>query len=206
MGAGRLRAVQAAEGVGVVHLNPKPVLRGARYEVGPIRVDLDRLAKAAEVKWFDDFDENTVEYMADVWHDVRQAALDKGASEDEATEAGVKAEGEAQREAWQTGADAFYKMVRRVATPHHLDVDGSCESQFEFKPACGYTWKDVADAIRRTINGVGYGHYGSVEELFEARSVKGYRALVEDVILDIFDWPDVYEARKASSIFESYLR
>ena len=89
-----------------------------------------------------------------------------------------------------------YKKIRGKPVGDH---------PFELRIHPVKSWNASADAIRETINGVGYFHFSSLREFLDSGPYTARQAVLEHLGY-IKDYPAVYGSKSAQGIYDSYFR
>lgn len=194
----------------------KPMRRGRRHLRGwePRKnavVTVDELAEIFELPPWEDVQENTWEYVADAGNYGYREAIEDDADEDDAEEAREKAEAEAQDEVYGQWYDGVTSAAEQLFEEHELDLIPKRKDKFshEFEVAPREKgqkgWRKAAEAIRETINGVGYFRFESLQELLDSGPYTAREAVLSHLHV-INDYPAVYGTTSAVRIYESALR
>jgi hypothetical protein len=166
--------------------------------------NIDQLAKLFGLPDWDEVDERNVDYRFEAGSYAEREAREDGATEEEAEEAGLKAEQEAQDEVyrnWHSGVEA---AAEDLFNAHGLALIGRGKAEpwyYEYKIAPERSWKDAAGKIMDTINGVGYFYFNSLREFLDSGPYTARQAVLEHLGY-ISDYPEVYGSSSARSIYE----
>lgn len=176
----------------------------------PAILDVDRLADLLGLSKWDDIYELNLDYIAEAGCDGRAEATKEGASEDDADNAASEAEERAADEIytnWNRGvmaaADTLFDRHGLELVPVVRKGETGLPYRYRVKPK--ESWKDAAEHLRQTINGVGMFHYDSVKEFVHCAS-----ETVRGTVLTHLHWikrhPHVYGDFSAERIYERVWR
>lgn len=153
----------------------------------------------------------TSEKWLDDWDKISDGLWNPELSEEE----NQKYEEEARDEAYSAYEQAVLQVAEHVFGEHELALnikwgEHSCRDEkkrwqtrryvkgYKVTPKATHTWQDCANAIRETINGVGYFHFASTKE-FCLSGPYTFREAVLSHLHYVPRWYDVYEGGKAAS-------
>lgn len=178
-----------------------------------IKIDLNRVAKLLDLTPYDDLRENNIDYLGDAQMAGREEALKDGATEADAEQAGYKAEEAAEAELYHNWHGAIERAAEELFGAHHLYLMPRRKGErypFEYylrpiRNATKKTWEDAAEAIRRTISGVGTFEFANLQEFLSSGPWTARQA-VEKHLHWIAYYPDVYGTASAQRIFEASFR
>jgi len=164
-------------------------------------VTFDDLCKLLKVR--------TSEKWMEDWYSVSDSYWSPEATEEE----NQKAEEEAEAEQWKAYEDAVMAVAEKLFGEHHLTLIPVWKThkkhryveKYRIQPAGSKTWKDAAEEVRQTINGVGYFHFGSLREL-QLSGPYTTREVVLCHLGTIPRWQEVYEGGTAAGLVDRELR
>lgn len=170
-------------------------------------LDVDQLANLLGVKPLNDIDyeSGNYGYFIDMF---KREALDDGMSEDDAQSyAEEKAQAEEQAEvdkAFLEYKDAIDHVAEKLFNEHGLDLTWNAK-KFVYKIAPQKDWKDAADKIRMTINGVGRFEFSSLKEFLDSGPYTAREAVLSHLGW-IPQWIAVYEGGTAAGMVDRRMR
>jgi hypothetical protein len=173
--------------------------------------DIDQLAALFELPSYDDIHENNLDYIWEAGdYAVREAQEEEDGELDESDVEEIRegAENAADREIFAQWYSGVTSAAERLFEEHALELvpKGRDKYSHEFKilPATKGVqgWRNAADAIRETINGVGYFHFNTLKEFLDSGPYSAKEAVLEHLHV-IADYPKVYGSRSARSIYDS---
>lgn len=176
-----------------------PKKRTNRWGVNAF-VTFDAICKLLKVrnseKWMDDWFKISDSYYNPEWTE----------------EENQKAEAEAEAEQWKNYQDAVMSVAERLFGEHHLSLIPVWKGRkhrhiekYRIQPADTKTWKDAAEEVRQTINGVGYFHFTTLKELQDSGPYTP-REVVLNHLHYIPRWQEVYEGGTAAGLVDRELR
>ena len=124
---------------------------------------------------------------------VYTEALDAGSTEEKAEELAQEAESDELGEYWEKYENAVVSIADSLFSKHNLTLTriNSKKNGITYKVMPVNNWRNSADCIRETINGVGYFHFDSLKELLTSGPYTPKEAVLEHL-----DWikyyPSVY--------------
>lgn len=158
------------------------------------------LAELLKLPAFDSIDGLNFDYYVEQGAWAYRYAIDKGASEDAAEAARDEAESEAHEEVFDKWEDGVMNAAETLFDAHGLKLV-QVKSTGKYRVLPVKSWREAADAIRETINGVGYFHFANVTEF--ARSIPtSVRGVAISHLHWIADYPEVYGTDSARRIFD----
>lgn len=158
-------------------------------------LNIDELAEMFKLMPWDKIDEANLDYY---WECAKGI---------EGEEEQNKAQDEARDELFYQWYDAVLHAAETLFDRHELRLvpRKKGERSYEYIVLPKTTWRAAAEAIRETINGVGYFHFNSVKEfcLSIPTNVRG-------VVIDHLHWltrqPAVYGDTSAERLYEQHWR
>jgi hypothetical protein len=175
------------------------------------KLDMDRICRLLKV---DTLDQRTE------WLERHACGSLWGtASEDWTEEQNMAYELEQMTEASNAYVDAVMHVMHDCLDKHGLELvavppkskralrtwDPDRSWEYRVQPTPGRTWRDVADNVRRTINGVGMFVFDTTREFLDSGPYTAREAVLQHLGW-IPDWYDVYEGRKVATLVEGRLR
>jgi len=165
------------------------------------KINMDRICSLLGVDSLSDFDEKLMLNDSGVYGYAYDEAIGEGKSEEEAQQAGMDAEAEEAGEASDKYYDAVMSVAEDLMSKHDLSLEPvkvkgkEVDRPWEYRvvPASGKTWSDALTCIRLTINGVGFFHFDSNQQLADSIPCS-IREAVLTHLHRIKDWWDVYES------------
>ena len=112
-----------------------------------------------------------------------------------------KIEEEVSNRVFKLYVNAAEEALNHVLGQHHLNAE-YFEGNWLVKPESGKTWKDAAEQIMETMNGVGMFYAPSLKEFYEQTSVKSFKELVMTHIHWAAYYPELYGTARIERIFE----
>jgi hypothetical protein len=100
---------------------------------------------------------------------ARKEALENGATEDEANEAGITAEEQEMDEYFNKMFNSIEETAETFFGYHGLTLvknSGKNTGTFTLKPV--KSWEHAANEIRNTVNGIGYFYFASLKEFLDS--------------------------------------
>jgi hypothetical protein len=167
-------------------------------------VTIDELASDFDLPSWEDIDELNIDYTLEAGSYAHREAIEEGATEEEAEEAALKAQDEASAEIYRNWHDGVERAAEELFGEHGLELvgRGKKEPYYEYKVIPKESWRDAADRIRETVNGVGYFHFNDLQEFLDSGPYTPRQAVLSHLHLTK-DYPAVYGTPSARSIFES---
>jgi len=158
------------------------------------KINIDELAEMFRLISWDKLDDYNVDYYLESARGVE--------GEDEQN----KAQDEARDELFHKWYDAVLHVSEILFDRHELRlVPRKGNRPYEYVVLPKTTWRAAAEAIRNTINGVGYFHFNSVKE-FCLSIPTSVRGVVIGHLHWIKDQPAVYGDTSAERLYENYSR
>lgn len=153
-------------------------------------LDVSQLAKLLDLPSWEDIDELNMDYY---WE-----CVDRDASEEEAMEQEFAARDEVERQ-WR---NAVMHAAEQLLGEHGLELQGGT---WEYQLVPTVSWRDAANQIRQTINGVGYFHFGTLAEFLESGPYTAREAVLSHLGY-VSRYPEVYGTSSARSLYEASWR
>lgn len=158
------------------------------------KIDIDRIVKLFGFPEWNDIDERNSDYY---WEAAR------GAEDPEA------AERAAQDELYGNWYNAVTGVAERLFEEHGLELDpvrvAKSKRPYEFKVVPKKDWKDAANKIRETINGVGDFHFNNLREFLDSGPYTAQQAVLSHLGY-VADHPRVYGSGSARSMYDAAIR
>lgn len=190
---------------GAAHATKKDAAKGSD------RRNIDQLAAMFDLPPWDDIDELNRENIWIPGNQAYESAIEEGESEDVAEKARERAEERAGEEIYNTWYDAVERAAEELFGKHHLELvqtgrQGTPKRRYEFKIVPKVSWRDAAEKIRQTADGVGYAYVGNdVNEFLKLGPWTPRQAVLEHLGV-IADYPEVYGSHSARQIYEVAFR
>lgn len=172
-------------------------------------INVDTLAAMFKLPSWDKTDECNIEYIWETGQYAYSEALKEGKSEAEAEESREEAERIESEDMFHKWHRAVTVAVGQMFEKHGLALKPRRKGEaypFEYKIVALAGWKDAADKIIDTINGVGYFHFGTVRDFISSGPYRTARQAVLHHVGWIPDHAEVYGTSSARMIYETYLR
>ena len=157
---------------------------------------------------FDALDDDSMDYRFEAGQHAYEEALRRGLDEDAAETARDYAEEEISRDLFSQWHGAVMQAAERLFDAHGLKLVPvhprhlQC-TQFKVLPTT--TWKNAANEIRKTINGVGMFYFASVREFCNAMPDTP-RGTALTHLHWLVEYPRVYGTTTARSMYERAFR
>jgi len=172
-------------------------------------ININVLAEELDLPDWDSVDEANRDYYDDAGRAAYDAFMedaeyaDEQADESQAEEVWQNAEWEAQKEVFAQWHHAVLRAAEDLFEKHELELvpRGKDDLPYEFKIKPLKSWKDAADQIRETINGVGYFHFYTLKEFLDSGPYTPRQAVLGHLHY-IKDYPEVYGTYSARSLYE----
>lgn len=137
---------------------------------------------------------------------AEKEARSGGASEEDAEQAGYKAEETVQNEVYGQWHNAVESTAEKLLDEHGLKLvpkkpSKGAKRPYEYTISPETSWNDAASKIRETINGVGYFHFDSTKEFLDSGPWTAREGVLEHLHW-IKRWPDVYGEGSARGMYE----
>lgn len=169
---------------------------------------IDDLAKMFELPSYESIEEYNLDYISETWSAAYKEAKEQGASEQEAERAAEEAQEEATIDLYRAWHRAVLSAVEPLFRDHGLALTprgGRERLSYEFKVTPLTSWKDAADRIRETINGVGYFYFKDLDEFLDSGPYTARQAVLAHLGW-IASAPEVYGEPSARSRYEQAWR
>jgi hypothetical protein len=166
---------------------------GSGKKTSSTKIDLERISKMFGLPEWNDLDERNGHYY---WEAAR------GAEDPEA------AEQEAREDLYRNWHDAVTGVAERLFGTHGLEIEPVRKSErtpFEYKIVPKVDWKDAANKIRETLNGIGYHHYSSLKEFLDSGPYTAQQAVLSH-LGTMSEYPAVYGGQSARSLYDAAMR
>jgi len=163
------------------------------------KVTLDDLAKLIGASDFDKLYESNSDYA---WDAGRAAVPDDWDGEITDSPDFQEAEEAANSALWKAWQKSVLAVIEPLFDEHKLDLAEIDSYNYKIVPKT--TWEVAADAIRRTINGVGYFEFSSLREFLSSGPYTARQAVLLH-LGSIPDWTEVYEGGSTKHAFEREL-
>lgn len=157
---------------------------------------------------YDTLDDDSMDYRYEVGQSAYEEALKRGMDEDAAEQAREYAEEEISRDLFYQWHGAVLKAADHLFDAHGMKLvpvrprDRYC-TQFKILPTT--TWKNAANEVRKTINGVGEFYYASVRAFCDAMPDTP-RGTALTHLHWLVEYPRVYGTTTARSMYERAFR
>ena len=164
------------------------------------KTDVSALATLFDLPQWDDVDERNMDYY---WDAARGAGADE--EDEEARErAEEKARDEVRDDLYNNWYDAVHRVAEDLFGEHGLELApvGKGKRTYELKIVPKTNWKDAADKIRETVNGVGYFHFNNLKEFLDSGPYTAQQAVLEHIGY-IRRYPEVYGSTSPQRMYES---
>lgn len=176
----------------------KSKVKAQRKEV----VNIDQLAEMFNLPSSEEAIEHNETYIGEAGAVAYRQAIEDGEDEDKADELSMKAQEEAETEIfghWHGGVEA---AATELFEAHKLTLvpSGKGRYPYQYRVEPMLSWLEAANAIRTTINGVGYFEFHSVNEFLRSGPYTSRQAVLNHLGA-IRDYPAVYGTSSARSIY-----
>lgn len=174
------------------------------YNRKRIRMELDEVAKLLGLPDSEDIFDRMMDadIGGDAYSYTKNEALKEGRSEEDAEKAAQEAETEVRDEYHTKWQNAVVSAFESLCKHHNL----TCTHKgYEVIVTPKTTWTDVLKPLIETINGVGYFHFGSVQEFLYHGPYKTYEGVATHLGW-IKDYPAVYGDASAQTMYERAMR
>ena len=171
-------------------------------------VSYDDLAEMFGIDSLGDLHEANWEYVAGQGDHAYEHVLAEGESEEEAEEEAEAAREQAEYEASDELTDKWKAGVE-AAAGHEFDEHGLRlveKGDWEFRIVPEKSWRDAAERIIDTINGVGYFYFPSVSEFVRSTSSSGPKEAVLSHLHWLKDRAEVYGDERPQRRYERVWR
>lgn len=147
----------------------------------------------------EEVDEWNMDLYCEVMSEAKRQAITDGYTDDEAENKAEEAEAEVMKEQY----DNYNKSVRNTLN-YLLNFHGLnfVENKTHMYLIAEKSWKDVAEKVRETINGMGPFYYESVKEFKDVGPYKSYCDAVSSHLHWLKHYPEVYGCTGYRKIFE----
>lgn len=149
-------------------------------------LDVSQLAKLLDLPSWEDIDELHMDYY---WECV----------DSDATEAEAQYQADAARDdtmrSWRHGV---LGAAEQLLGEHGLELTGG---PWDYQLVPTVSWRDAANKIRQTVNGVGYFHFGTLAEFLESGPYTAREAVLSHLGY-VKRYPEVYGTSSARSLYE----
>ena len=159
------------------------------------KINIDALAKLFGLPDWDRIDEMNQEYYHQFANDRESDPYEGGAAEEKA-----------QEEVFGKWYDAVESVADNLFAEHGLTLEPVRKKDrrsYELRVVPKYSWKDAADKLRETVNGVGDFHFNNLREFLDGGTA---RQAVLAHLSWIKHYPAVYGGRGAHQMYEAAWR
>ena len=178
----------------------------------PSTTEINFIATWLGLPIWDTIEEGNLDVIGTIGQVAYRGALANGASESEAESARDNAEQEAQRDVWNQWYDGVRRAADQLLADHGLAlvprytsprrVGANDDRPYDLRIVARTTWRQAADQIRRTINGVGMFEFSSLQEFLRSGPYTARQAALSHL-----HWikraPDVYGGPSAQRLYEA---
>lgn len=173
------------------------------------KINIDELAKLFGMPDYERIEELNEAFLAE----ARQAGYESAKQDDDpdAEEVGLEAEQEAQTELYNKWYDAVESAAESLFGQHGLELYPAKKPKigtrsYDLKIVPVISWRNAAEKIRATAEGVGYAYVGNdVDEFLNLGPWTARQAVLEHIGV-IKHYPEVYGASSARSLYERAFR
>ena len=151
-------------------------------------INIDELARLLGLPSYEQIEELNRSYI-----DERRAGI-----EDEDEDA--RAEAEAQQELYNKWRNAVEFVGDALFGQHLLELTPK-KNGYEYKIVPAKDWRDAANKIRMTINGVGFFQFDTVQDFLDSGPYTAREAVLTH-LNNIKDYPAVYGSTRPARMFE----
>jgi len=173
------------------------------------KINMDGIAELFGLDTYEHLHERNIDYFGDAGYEARKYALSEGASEEEADEADMKAQEEADTEMFHQWHSAVMAAAESLFEKHGLTLVPAGKKgeryPYEYKVVPEESWEKALVPIIETVNGVGYFHFGSVKEFLRSGPYTPREGVLTHMHW-IKDYPAVYGDTSAQRIYERSFR
>ena len=127
-------------------------------------ISFDRLCQDFGAETLEDFQERIMRYGDGCYHTAYTEAIRTGSSEEEAERLAQEAEAAELGDANSKYINAVEKVATKLYKEHNLVLTETKKDSLFYRITPEVSWKDSADCIRITINGIGMFGFSSVQE------------------------------------------
>ena len=180
-------------------------------------VSIDDLAKLLGLQEFNDLYEYNIvniddsgKYYADSEREEAERWDDEPFSDEDYEEALMKGQEVAGDELYHKWYDGVHNAAEYLLGQHGLVLvptgnEGTPDRPYNFKITPEKSWKDSANYIRETINGVGDFHFYTLKEFLDYGPYTAREAVLSHLSY-ISDYPKVYGDHSAKTLYERSFR
>jgi hypothetical protein len=168
----------------------------------PSKFDLDGLCGMLEIKPYDT--ENSIDYFMEDYHWAYTEAIKEGKTEDEATEAALKAESRAMDEHFKKFKGAVEATAAHFCDLHKLELTAH-KNGYQWVITPKDSWEVAACAIKETINGYGMFYFRTTKEFMDSGPYTARQAVLSHLHW-MKSYAAVYGDTSAGSMMERELR
>lgn len=163
--------------------------------------DLDMLIRVMglNLPTAEEIDDCNRDYTWEVMAEAKKQAIEDGYTDDEAEEKGLEAESEAMKENFNQHMKAVRNTLNYLLNFHGVNFE---EKKGKYYLTAEKSWKEIADQVMETINGVGPFYYNSVKSFKEVGPYKTYCEAAMTHIHWMKDYPTVYGNTNYRRIYE----
>jgi len=161
------------------------------------KINIDALAKLFGLPDWERIDEMNQEYYWEHARNVESDPYEGGTAEDDARD-----------EVFAKWYDAVESVADKLFGEHGLElvpVRKKDRRSYELRIIPTYSWKDAADKIRETVNGVGDFHFNNLREFLDSGPYTARQAVLSHLGW-IKHYPAVYGGRGAHQMYEAAWR
>ena len=173
-----------------------------------VTLSIDTLCKLLGVTTLDDYADRLNDCDWGCYVHIRDEALAVGFSDEEADEKARDAEDAERGHAWIKYRDAVVYVANKLFGEHGLTLVEKRRPKgetYEWNVVPLLSWRDAADLIRRTINGVGIFEFTSTREFLASGPYTPKQAVMQHLHW-IKRWSDVYGEPKPQAMIERRMR
>ena len=174
------------------------------------KINMDGIAELFGLDTYEHLHEQNIDYFGDAGYEARKYALSEGASEEEADEADMKAQEEADTEMFHQWHSAVMAAAESLFEKHGLTleprpVNKTDRYPYEYKVVPEESWEKALVPIIETVNGVGMFHFSGVKEFLRSGPYTPREGVLTHMHW-IKDYPAVYGDTSAQRIYERSFR
>lgn len=175
---------------------------------------IEDLASLLGIQTWNDIEDKNPDAWTDIYSHVHhqslresdEAGIETVEAERIAEEKALEAESEARSEDYRKWENALRRVAETYANHHGMTLIQVRKKweRFEFRPV--KSWDDAANAIRTTINGVGYFGFDSLKEFRDSIPVRSSKQVTLGHLHWMKDYGDVYGELSPKRLMEIYTR
>lgn len=139
-----------------------------------------------------------MDYSGDTYSYVLKEAKEEGYTDEEAEEKAMLAEDQERSEEFEKYKDSLLNTTRYLLNFHDIELEVKTKRYY----LTSKSWKETAEKVKETINGMGPFYYESVKEFKEVGPYKNYCEAAIQHLHWVKYYPEVYGCTSYRRVYE----